>query len=172
MELEARTRSILSPRALGHEVIHVFLRRQSLIPFCSLCLCLHSGLPAVGQSQSEAKEEPQIQDNSFLIEEAYNQESGVVQHISTFSRMWNSKDWCYTFTQEWPGRHNWRHQFSYTLIGAHSGGFAGSGGGFGDTAFNYRYQVYGSGETRWAFAPRVSMLLPTGDAARGRGLGG
>ncbi len=24
----------------------------------------------------------------------------MVQHISTFSRMWNSKDWSYTFTQE------------------------------------------------------------------------
>lgn len=27
-----------------------------------------------------------IQDNSFLIEEAYNQEFGVVQHINTFTR--------------------------------------------------------------------------------------
>ena len=29
---------------------------------------------------------PPIADNSFLIEEAYNQDPGVVQHISTFSR--------------------------------------------------------------------------------------
>ena len=28
-----------------------------------------------------------IQDNSFLVEEAYNQEDGVVQHISFFERL-------------------------------------------------------------------------------------
>ena len=27
-----------------------------------------------------------IQDNSFLLEEAYNQEPGVIQHVSTFQR--------------------------------------------------------------------------------------
>ena len=43
----------------------------------------------------------QIQDNSFLIEEAYNQEAGVVQHISAFSRA-EGGAWLYTFTQEWP----------------------------------------------------------------------
>jgi hypothetical protein len=25
-----------------------------------------------------------------------------VQHIQNFQRFWNSKDWVYTFTQEWP----------------------------------------------------------------------
>lgn len=30
---------------------------------------------------------PAIQDNSFFIEEAYNQEDRVVQHISTFVRL-------------------------------------------------------------------------------------
>ena len=34
----------------------------------------------------EASSTQPIADNSFLIEEAYNQEAGVVQHISTFSR--------------------------------------------------------------------------------------
>lgn len=42
-----------------------------------------------------------IQDNSFLIEEAYNQERGVVQHIQTFQIM-KDDSWIYTFTQEWP----------------------------------------------------------------------
>src|SRR6185312_16420034 len=53
----------------------------------------------------------QIQDNSFLIEEAYNQESGVVQHISTFERA-DGGDWAYSFTQEWP-LGGIRHQLSY-----------------------------------------------------------
>ena len=130
-----------------------------------------AGLASGALAQSSGRQEPAIQDNSFLIEEAYNQEPGVVQHINTFSRMWNSKDWIYTFTQEWPAPHNSRHQFSYTLAGAHAGAFAGSGAGLGDTAINYRYQVFGNGESRSAFAPRISLLLPTGDVTSGRGAG-
>ena len=52
-----------------------------------------------------------IKDNSFLIEEAYNQEEGVVQHISNWMRDRATNDWIYTFTQEWPiGSQT--HQFS------------------------------------------------------------
>ena len=152
------------------EVILAVRLPSLLIPF-GVCLLLSAGFPSPGWSQKEKKEQSPIQDNSFLIEEAYNQERGVIQHISTFSRMWNSRDWSYTFTQEWPEPHNWRHQFSYTLMGAHSGGFAGSGMGWGDTVLNYRYQLAGDGDTRFAFAPRFSVLLPTGDITRGRGSG-
>jgi hypothetical protein len=135
----------------------------------TILLCV--SYPAVSQTTRPATPSP-IQDNSFLIEEAYNQEDGVVQHISTFSRMWNSKDWSYTFTQEWPAPHNWRHQFSYTLMRMHAGDFAGSGAGWGDTALHYRYQLLGNGDARVAFAPRVSILMPTGNVAGGRGAGG
>ena len=141
-----------------------------LLLSCSLTTLTFCG-PVLGQDNSK-NTAPPIQDNSFLIEEAYNQESGVVQHISTFSRMWNSKDWGYTFTQEWPGLRNWRHQFSYTVVGLHAGSFSGSGAGLGDTMLNYRYQVVGSGDTRVAFAPRLSLLLPTGGVQQGRGTGG
>ena len=51
------------------------------------------------------------------MEEAYNQNFGVVQHISSFTRFWDSKDWIYTFTQEWPVPGDERHQLSYTLVG-------------------------------------------------------
>ena len=44
--------------------------------------------------------------------------------------------------------------------------------GVGDAVLNYRYQVLGDGDSRMAFAPRVSTLIPTGDVARGRGAGG
>jgi len=142
----------------------------SLVMSSLLWMLLHSSTPAFGQGQSTIKEEHPIQDNSFLVEEAYNQERGVVQHISTFSRMWNSKDWSYSFTQEWPGR-NWRHQFSYTLLSMHAGGYSGTGGGVGDTVLNYRYQVIGDGDSRVAFAPRLSLIVPTGDVAKGRGQG-
>jgi hypothetical protein len=46
-------------------------------------------------------EPPPIQDNSFLMEEAYNQEEGVVQHINAFQWM-RGGEWLATFTQEWP----------------------------------------------------------------------
>ena len=52
-----------------------------------------------------------VQDNSFLIEEAYNQEAGVIQHINNWRRL--DKNWFYTFTQEWPIITQ-THQFSYT----------------------------------------------------------
>jgi hypothetical protein len=127
--------------------------------------------PSAAPRSSEAVAGP-IQDNSFLIEEAYNQEYGVVQHINTLSHSWASHDWVYTFTQEWPMGKHYRHQLSYTLSGVQAGAFPGSGPGLGDLALNYRYQLVGSGETRVAFAPRFTLLLPTGNPALGRGYGG
>lgn len=114
---------------------------------------------------------PAIQDNSFLVEEAYNQEKSVVQHINTFSYYLNSHDWSYTFTQEWPVGGQ-RHQFSYTLAGVRPGAFSSQGAGVGDTLLNYRLQVIGSGDTRVAFAPRLSAILPSGNSDLGRGYGG
>jgi Putative MetA-pathway of phenol degradation len=111
-----------------------------------------------------------ILDNSFLLEEAYNQEAGVVQHISSVSRF--GKDWIFTFTQEWPVPGFPRHQLSFTAAAVRAGGFIGSGVGFGDTAIHYRYQLVGSGESRLAFSPRISVLLPSGKPRFGRGAGG
>lgn len=106
------------------------------------------------------------------MEEAYNQEFGVVQHINSFTRFWNSKDWIYTFTQEWPAPGNYRHQLSYTIPVQHAGGFPASGAGIGDVLLNYRYQLVGSGDTKVAFSPRLSLILPTGDSFFLRGQGG
>jgi hypothetical protein len=125
---------------------------------------------AVAQQSSRPPSAP-IQDNSFLIEEAYNQEAGVVQHISTFQRLWVSRDWAYSFTQEWPVPGHDRHQLSYTAVVTDPGGFPG-GAGLGDTYLNYRYQIAGNGDTRVAVAPRLSLLIPSGSARLGRGAGG
>src|SRR5882672_1231189 len=111
------------------------------------------GVYAMGQQTSAPAVEPGIQDNSFLVEEAYNQNFGVVQHISSFTRFWNSKDWNYTFTQEWPVPGDPRHQLSYTLAALHPRAFRGSGAGIGDVFPDYRYQPVGSGDTRLAFSP-------------------
>lgn len=147
--------------------------RFPLVLFFSLFLPL--AVPSYAQdiqgTAQSGKPSAPIQDNSFLIEEAYNQEDGIIQHISTFERLTNSRDWVYTQTDEWPLR-AYRHQVSVTMAATHASSFAGSGAGFGDTAFNYRYQLVGSGETKLAVAPRLSLLIPTGDHIFGRGCGG
>jgi hypothetical protein len=112
-----------------------------------------------------------IQDNSLLVEEAYNQEDGVIQHITFFQKLASTGDWVLTQTDEWPLR-SLKHQLSMTVAATHSTDFPGSGTGWGDTAVNYRYQLVGSGETRVAIAPRITALLPTGDHRLGRGYGG
>ncbi len=137
-----------------------------------LAITLLLGLNSLGQQNPAPAVEPGIQDNSFLVEEAYNQNYGVVQHISSFTRFWNSKDWNYTFTQEWPVPGDERHQLSYTLATVHSGDFPGSGAGLGDVLLNYRYQLAGSGDTRLAFSPRFSLIFPTGDSSQEQGAGG
>src|SRR5688572_31529334 len=96
-----------------------------------------------------AAQDKPIQDNSFLLEEAYNQEPGVVQHISFFTRAFDG-GWVYTFTQEWPAPSQ-KHQLSYTVIGMDPG--EGLTAGLGDLVLNYRYQLLGSGDTKTAFAP-------------------
>jgi len=147
----------------GFNGAHVF---PSFLLLTSVLWSVNSG----GQQTAAIASEPGIQDNSFLVEEAYNQEFGVVQHISSFTRFWDSKDWNYSFTQEWPVG-NQRHQLSYTLVALHSGAFPDSGSGIGDVVLNYRYQLVGSGDTRTAFSPRVSLIAPVGNSFQGRGAG-
>lgn len=98
-----------------------------------------------------------IQDNSFLLEEAYNQEPGVVQHISVFERNADADAWSFGFTQEWPFR-SMRHQVSYSIPVAGNGDTE-----LGDVALHYRYQLRGSGDALFAVAPRISLILPTGE---------
>jgi DtxR family Mn-dependent transcriptional regulator len=103
-----------------------------------------------------------ITDNSFLVEEAFNQEAGIFQNIFNAAR--SDGSWAETFTQEWPVVSQ-KHQLSYTLAWGSEGGDAE----FGDTLINYRYQAMLEGPGRPAFSPRVSVILPTatggGDAA-------
>ena len=126
-------------------------------------LALVVGLPL----QSMAEESKKIQDNSFLLEEAYNQEAGIVQHIQSFVYMKKSKDWVYTFTQEWPVPDE-THQFSYSIPVMHVTD-PSNASGVGDIALNYRYQAILKDNI--ALAPRISVILPTGDYKKGRGTG-
>jgi len=127
------------------------------------CVCLLAlTRPAAAQGAAP------IKDNSFLIEEAFNQEKGVVQHISTFNRptSGSGSGWAFAFTQEWPVR-GMRHQFSYTVPVTDAGST-----GLGDIVLNYRYQLKGVDGGRVAVAPRLSLIVPSGDAAKGMGAGG
>lgn len=107
----------------------------------------------------------QILDNSFLVEEAFNQPTGVFQNIFGFARQ--SGDWQLVFTQEWPVP-TARHQLSYTL----SADSVASKTSFGDLYLNYRYQFWEEGPGRPAFAPRVSVIVPSGRQSAGGGEGG
>lgn len=114
---------------------------------------------------------PLIQDNSFLVEEAYNQGPGIVQHISTFERAARGGGWAYSLTQEWP-MPGQRHQLSYTVPVSRTDEASGSSAGLGDVAVHYRYQIGGAQGEATAFAPRLTVVLPSGASRRGLGAGG
>ena len=139
---------------------------KSLVPFAWML----AASTAAAQAGTASSPVPPIQDNSFLVEEAYNQEAGVVQHISTFARA-RGGEWAYAFTQEWPlaGQH---HQLSYTLPLSRVSAPGGERTGIGDVAVNYRYQIGGAAGDAVAFAPRLTVLLPTGSSRHGLGAGG
>jgi len=104
-----------------------------------------------------ADDEPAIEDNSFLIEEAYNQDPRVVQHIFTYVRA-RDGSWAGTFTQEWP-MGGQKHQISYSLpVDRH---------GIGDSELNYRYQLTGNDSSHFACAPRLSLVIPANGDKRG-----
>jgi hypothetical protein len=120
--------------------------------------------PAPSQP-SDSSRKFEITDNSFLVEEAFNQERGVFQNIFSWTRGRNG-GWAASFTQEWPAP-GMTHQFSYTVA------FAGASGlqGFGDALLNYRYQLTEEGAGRPAISPRASLILPTGREKDGFGDG-
>jgi hypothetical protein len=134
-------------------------------------IVLALALTAMIPFQASAEEAKKLQDNSFLLEEAYNQEDGVVQHIQMFQYFKKSKDWLYSFTQEWPVPKQ-AHQLSYSipvskLNSNDAFGNNTSETGVGDVMINYRYQAIFKDHI--ALAPRFSLILPTGDYKKGLG---
>ncbi len=121
-------------------------------------------LGLVGHKVGRAAEESTaraVQDNSFLIEEAYNQEIGVLQHILNVpvSFAGHQKNIAPNVTEEWPVFSE-LHQFSYTVPYT----FAQDDGwdsGFGDIRLNYRFQLWKEGDRTPAFAPRFTLVIPT-----------
>ncbi len=138
---------------------------KSLILSSVVSGLLLTGSLALAEEVKNA-EVKKIEDNSFLLEEAYNQEPGVIQHIQTY-QFNRDKTWNYTFTEEMPagGR---AHQLSATIPVQHLEG-ANPFSGLGDILFNYRYQLVDREDV--AASPRFSLVLPTGDVAQGTGNG-
>jgi hypothetical protein len=132
-----------------------------------LAVVLVAATASAARAQSGGVE--RIQDNLFLLEEAYNQEPGVIQHIQSLMFTPGSSGWNYSFTEEWPVPTD-RHQLSVTVPVARAG--AGAPAAVGDMLFNYRIQAVGvGGEGPLAVAPRLSLVLPTGDYRTGAGRG-
>jgi DtxR family Mn-dependent transcriptional regulator len=135
----------------------------------TVLLLLAVVLPARGQVPAAAAtgaDQPfAITDNSFFIEEAFNQEPGIFQNIVTALRE-EGGAWGLQFTQEWPAP-SMRHQVSYTMTLLSLDGETGAG----NVLLNYRYQLAEEGPGRPAISPRVSLVVPVGDEDRGLGNG-
>ncbi len=126
-----------------------------------LFLTLGATIPAFAQDEFG------ILDNSFLVEEAFNQEAGIFQNI--FNYRWQRGEWLATFTQEWPIG-GMTHQLSFTI----PFGSVDHHASVGDALVNYRLQVLRESATRPAFAPRISLIVPSSpkDSGLGRGVVG
>lgn len=105
-----------------------------------------------------------IPDNSFLIEEAFNQEKGIVQNTVMFQRS-RSGNWDTGFTQEWPIGGE-RHQFAFTIPFATE---RDAGTRVGDIDLSYRLKVWDDTDHTPAFTPELSLVVPSSSERRGAG---
>jgi hypothetical protein len=153
-------------RGSGDRRITIGTRAASklLVQIARVILFLIAASPA---AFAQAAPRPfEITDNSFLVEEAFNQDAGVFQNIVTF-RAGARDDWDASFTQEWP-LFGQRHQVSYTIPYAAA---ATGGTGVGDAMIHYRVQMTTDRPGVPAFSPRISLIVPSGSQARGLGTG-
>jgi DtxR family Mn-dependent transcriptional regulator len=158
-------------RATNDRTVTIGARAASKVLVQTACLML-AFLALAGSAFAQApapasgKNTPwEITDNSFLVEEAFNQDPKIFQNIFGVTRQ--SGDWQMTFTQEWPAP-SMKHQLSYTL----SAESVASKAGFGDVYLNYRFQAVEEGAGRPAFSPRLSVIVPSGRHEAGGGDGG
>lgn len=107
-----------------------------------------------------------VEDNSFLVEEAYNQDPGVVQFINVYQKSNKAKDWNYVFINELPILSR-DHQFSYELPYSHVESTDKTG--LGDVKLNYRYEIYGN--EKFTTTGRLSYVTTTGKFEDGLGAG-
>jgi hypothetical protein len=140
-----------------------------LIPL-SVCCPVHGQAPGAEYKKGSYLYygEVYFEDNSFLLDEAFTQEKGIMQFITTiYNDNLRSKNFAYTFSHEIPLTH--RHQVSYSL--RYNFMKAQARNGWGDTNIGYTYRL--SGKEAWIMiVPQLTIILPTGDPSRGLGYGG
>lgn len=133
-------------------------------------LLLISALPAWTQEPPAMQQPLSLRVNSFLVEEAFTQEVGVVEHIAAFHLSARSGSGEYSFTQEWP-LFSARHQLSFVLPFQWEPTARQGATGMGDVEVGYGYQWIADDRSAIFVSPRLGLTLPTGDAERGRGAG-
>ncbi|HEX9664027.1 MAG TPA: transporter [Candidatus Binatia bacterium] len=144
-------------------------QRNYIFAFWLAALTLFSGVTARG---AEPRPIDGFSDYSFLIEEAYNQEQGEVQHTLTavYSNDFRRRGWSFNFEQEW-----WLftedHQVAFSIPFSHIREEGENQRGVGDVLIEYRYQLTEEGPNVPAVAPKFSLILPTGDRDKGTGNG-
>lgn len=119
--------------------------------------------------------QPVIEDNSMFVEEAFNQEAGIIQHISNF--IFSDGNFTYNYTQEIPladVKHQLSFGVSYSSLKKPSNltdlTQAYITNGLGDVFINYRPLLWGKND--WALViPRFSLIVPTGNSRYGLGSG-
>jgi hypothetical protein len=136
---------------------------------CVAILTVFSGFKA---GATEPRPIDGFDDNSFLVEEAYNQDRGEVQHTlnAVYSNDLKRRGWSFNFEQEW-----WLftedHQVAFSVPFSHLREEGERQRGVGDIQIEYRYQLTEEGPNIPAVAPGFSLILPTGNRDKGTGNG-
>jgi hypothetical protein len=126
----------------------------------TVILLLVCAAAARAQSPRDARRPFEITDNSFLVEEAFNQEAGIFQNILLIQRP-APRVWSFEFTQEWPLGGE-RHQLSYTvpIVAIKEDGADSYDVDRGTIGLNYRLQLLSEAPGQPAVSPRLSLLVP------------
>jgi hypothetical protein len=128
-------------------------------------------LPAASEKlkETEAQEHRLLQSNGFLVETAYLQEEGELQHNFTFSRT-NRRNWSMVVNEEIPLGSE-KHQLSFSVPAQLAGNAAAPGRGFGDSKIGYSYGLIGNSASRFSISPGVGLSVPTGRSGTQLGAG-
>jgi hypothetical protein len=137
--------------------------------------------PATNDPQDKTKEKAKkredenplerfLQSNGLLVETAYHQEAGEVQHAVSVSR--SSKDgWASVVSQEWPVFGE-KHQVTFSLPAEVFLKRPDGIRGVGDLTLEYSYFLVGDNKSKITVSPGVGFSIPTGSVAKGLGAGG
>ena len=142
-------------------------QRRYILGFWLAILTLFSGVTAQAAEPIDG-----FEDNGFLVEEAYNQDRGEVQHTlnAVYSNDFKRRGWSFNFEQEW-----WlfteEHQVAFSIPFFHLREEGERQRRVGDIQIEYRYQLTNEGPNIPAVAPGFSLILPTGNRDKGTGNG-